>query len=94
MNKKVLCLSLLFSKTGLTTDILDFLLASKVVTQDEVKSLRLESDIPLALHIMLERLKSQDKLMLLDYEWKILPKEYVKLTLITEYAQKEFVYSP
>ncbi len=93
MNRKVLCLQTLLSKSVAHSEILNFLIESKTISVEEAQKLNLESDIPLALHVLLEKLKKADKLQLLDYEWQILPKERIVLLIVTEYDRREFVYN-
>ena len=95
MRKKIECLERLFKVLDCRVDILNALRADKVISDDDMQFLLNEIPATHASKIvsMLAQLQQKDKLQLVDYEWTILPKELIKLTLVTPSAKHEFTYS-
>jgi hypothetical protein len=42
---------------------------------------------------LLHELAQAEKIQLLSYEWTLLPKELLRLTIVTDSDKKEFTYS-
>lgn len=76
-----------------TDEMMQFLVNDKLLNDQEVQAIRNAVDQPRLILSTLEGLKKQDKLLLLDFEWLLLPVERLKLTLITEREKREFVYN-
>lgn len=95
MRKKVDCLNRLFDTLKCRIDLLDYLKEEKLITDDVAQNVLHENHTQHATRIasILEELAKTDKLQLVDYEWTILPKELVKLTLVSRNNKKEFIYS-
>jgi hypothetical protein len=74
-------------------EIINFLKEQKLINDFQVSAMTNDSDKAKYLHNLLETLKREDKLLLLDYEWTILPVERLKLTIVTERIQREFIYN-
>lgn len=95
MRKKIECLNRLFDLIKCRTDILQFLKEEKIISDDLMQSILHEHHTQHAPRIatLLDELASKDQLQLVDYEWAILPKEVVKLTLVSKSNKKDFSYS-
>ena len=95
MRKKVECLNRLFDTLKCRSDILDYLKEEKLISDDVAQGILHDNHTQHASKIasILEELARADKLQLVDYEWTILPKELVKLTLVSRNNKKEFAYS-
>jgi len=78
---------------GNIDEVVAFLLSERLLTEFQFSVLKQESDKAKYLCLHLEDLKKTEKLLLLDYEWVILPVERLKLTIVTERINKEFTYS-
>lgn len=74
-------------------ELLEFLLSEKLISIEEIKYIKHDSAPHKLIYEHLEKLKVSDKLLLLDYEWSLLPVERLKLTVITERNKREFAYN-
>lgn len=92
MLRKIEFLNRLFKLAACYDEMLDFFKNEKLISDFQLDSLKNDSDKAKYIVEMLENLKQHDKLLLLDYEWQILPIERLKLTVITERVSKEFGY--
>lgn len=95
MRKKIDMLNKLFDYLKCRNDILQFLKDEKIIDDNLMQNILHEHHTQHATRIagMLDELQRADKLQLVDYEWQILPKELVKLTLISKNSKKDFTYS-
>ena len=93
--KKIECLELLIKKLKCRTEFLQFLVGEKLITDDVMANTLHGQHFThsTAIFTILNDLQKSEKLQLVDYEWTILPKELIRLTLVTESARKEFTYS-
>ena len=74
-------------------EMINFLKEQRLINDFQVSAITNDSDKAKYLYNLLETLKKEDKLLLLDYEWSILPVERLKLTIVTERTQREFYYN-
>jgi hypothetical protein len=95
MRKKIEFLDRLFKLLKCRQEILEFLKAEKLITDDTMQLILHDhhQTHSTKVAVLLEELLQQDKLQLADYEWTLLPHELMKLTLVSQSARKEFVYS-
>lgn len=93
--KKIEFLDRMFKLLKCRQEILDFLKGEKLITDDVAQLILHDHHQTHSTKIvsLLEELQTKDDLQLVDYEWTILPKELMKLTLVSKSARKEFVYS-
>lgn len=93
--KKIEFLENLFKKLQCRVEILGFLRDEKIISDDVVAHILNDPHNTHSTQIfsLLEKLQKEDKLQLVDYEWAILPKELIKLTLVTHSTKREFTYS-
>ena len=92
---KIDFLNTLFKRLQCRMEILQFLKTENVINDDTVAHLINEPHNTHAQLIfsLLNELQKKEKVQLVDYEWTILPKEFLKLTLVTDNSKKEFTYS-
>jgi hypothetical protein len=90
---KVEFLKRLFLLGACQDDLINFLKTEKLINDFQLTAIFNESDKAKYLQNLLEELKRSDKLLLLDYEWSILPVERLKLTVVTERNSREFTYN-
>lgn len=83
------CLERLQALSNGVDDLLAFLVDEKIVSAEQFTSLVRSSTKYRELAVIL---KGSDKIQLLEYEWQILPTERVKITIVTEQAQKIVSY--
>ncbi len=95
MNQKVQFLSRLFTLLNCKIQLLEFLKDEKLINKEQIGALMVEHESYHAssIHAILSSLNKEDKLQLLDYEWVLLPKERLVLTIVTNNAKKQFEYS-
>ena len=95
MRKKIEFLNRLFDTIKCRNDVLQFLKEEKLIDDNLMQAVLHEHHTQHAPRIagMLDELQRADKLQLVDYEWQILPKELVKLTLVSKTSKKDFTYS-
>jgi hypothetical protein len=74
-------------------DIAIFLREEKLIDDNNLAELKNAVSRPKYLYLILEKLKEDDKLELLDYEWVVLPVERLKLSIVTKRVSKEFVFN-
>jgi hypothetical protein len=77
---------------GTQASIIEFLKEESLMTKGDSKAIISGPEISKALHTYLASLAGQNKVQLLSYEWSILPVELIKVTIITDRAQREFTY--
>lgn len=96
MNKtrqEIECIARLQQLGGNVDDILEFLVGENIILKDEARALRLNPEVSKAMQLLLSTLSKNGKFQLLEYEWNILPVERIKIHVITDRANKEFVYN-
>jgi len=74
-------------------DILSFLVSEKIITMDQIKTVKSSSDHAKQVQHMLQELKQNDKIQLLEYSWTVLPVERINILIITDRNQREFSYN-
>jgi hypothetical protein len=89
------CLNRLFDTIKCREEILQFLKDEHLISDDVMQHILHEHHTQHASKILtlLEDLKKKEALQMVDFEWKILPKEFIQLTLVAKTAKKEFTYS-
>ena len=90
---KVEFLRRLFALANCQDELINFLRTERLLSDFDVSAIANDSDKAKYVHNLLESLKQQDKLLLLDREWTILPVERLKLTIITERNTGEFKFN-
>lgn len=93
MKNEIACLKKLNDLTGQIDDILLFLKNEDLVNDVDIKTIRQSSDRPKEIATKLENLKNNKKIQLLEYNWQILPKEFIIINIITDSNRKEFSYN-
>lgn len=93
--KKIQCLDTLFDKLRCRVEIFEFLRDEKLIADDDMQRVLNEMHNTHATHLfnILETLQREDNVQLVDYEWTLLPKELIKLTIVTSNTKKEFTYT-
>jgi hypothetical protein len=84
----------LFKQLRCRSEILDFLVSQKFIDSIAAQRILIQNHSTHAITILglLNKLKEEDKLQLVDFEWTILPKLRMKLSLVGETDSKEWLF--
>jgi hypothetical protein len=95
MRRQVECLNRLFETRKCREEILQFLKDEHLINDDVMQNLLHEHHTQHASKMitLFDDLKKKEALQMVDFEWKILPKEFIQLTLVAKTAKKEITYS-
>lgn len=95
MRRKIDFLTRLFEVLQCRVDILQFLKDEKLINDDAMQTILHDQHQTHSTKIamLLEELLKEEKLQLVSYEWSILPKELLSLTIVATNAKKEFIHS-
>lgn len=91
--KEIECLARLQVTTQQLDQILFFLKQENLIDDNLIKSTRQSADHAKEIQLILRDLQVKQKLQLLEYEWTILPVENIKISIITDRNQAEFVFN-
>lgn len=89
---KVNCLDRMFKIAYNMGELVNFLYDEKLISVSDLEEVGKSPEKAKLVYLILEKLKSDGKLLLLDYEWTILPVERIKVSIVTEAIAKEFTY--
>ncbi len=94
MLKQIDCLNKIFGLLKCRNDILEFLVSEKLITSDKMHHILHSTPTTHATTIafLLKELQHEEKVQLVSYEWTVLPKEYINLTIVTNSSKKEWTY--
>lgn len=95
MRKKIEFLDRLFKVLHCRQQILEHLKLHKLIDDDQMQNILHDNHQTHSTRIagLLDELAQTEKIQLLSYEWTILPKELLCLTIVTDSDKKEFTYS-
>lgn len=95
MHREVECLMKLNNEIDCFLEMSDFLLAEKIIEPMKYNELThtIRRELPYALHYILTNAIKQDKLQLVDYYWKLLPKEKIRITIISTMTKRDFCWN-
>lgn len=93
MAKEIDCLTRLHTATGQLTDILLYLKQEGIINDNEIRSVHTSANHPKEVRLMLKNLQAAGKLQLLEYTWSVLPVENIRVFIVCDRSQKEFVYN-
>lgn len=91
-NRRIECISRLINKEESYYNIVTWLAEQKIITIEEAKGPTREREKAEFIYHSLKSGEVSEKLMLVDYEWTILPLEQIKITCVTDSEKKEFTY--
>lgn len=92
-NREIMCINRLQEKTHEIDMLISFLKDESLINDQTIIDIKNSSDRAKTIHEVLKTLHSQNKLQLLEYEWKLLPVEFIKLYIVTDRNQAEFVFN-
>ena len=93
MNSKIKCL-LEFEnkKSGVIQEILDFLVEDKLIKKSELVGVDTHLDRAIFIHCKFKKLLESEELELAEFEWSILPRHFIQITVLSAHRQVEFIY--
>ena len=91
-NKRIDCITRLITIDDLYSDMAMWLVNQKIVSIDEAQAPTRTQEKAEFLYHSFKKGVEMEKVVLLDYEWTILPLEQIKITLVTEREKKEFTH--
>lgn len=92
MKAKVECLKRFFEATGQDEAIKEFLIYEKLAKPSDFEGLRNKQEIAERFYILLREAEKKEEIILMYYEWQLLPKETIKITISTEREHREFFF--
>ena len=92
-NRKISCILRFMEKSeSFYSEILEFLIEERLMKKEERVGLDRPTERAKFLVDRLEFLLREEKVMLVDWEWNILPVERIRLLIVTDSLQKDFTY--
>jgi hypothetical protein len=91
INPKIQCIMRYIDKIGYQ-EIAEYLLANKLAVPTDVAAAIHLQERAEFLYFALKKAETDEKLLLLDFEWQILPLEQIKITIISIREEKQFTY--
>lgn len=91
-NKRLECIKRLLFLNNSYYEITDWLVANKLVTKENVIQCTRDQERAELILTSLKNGEQSEKLMLVTFEWQILPTEYIKIYIVTEQEQVSFIY--
>jgi hypothetical protein len=91
LNNRIECVKTLIHKNGYY-DLMEWLQENKILDREKWKtadSLQLKSELVVK---SLSAAEQDQRLLLLDYEWTILPLETIRIMCVTDKEKKEFTF--
>lgn len=92
-NKETNCLERLSALNGSIDGIAEFLFSEKLLSMDDLKSFKQSPFQAKEMQSILDSLRTNERIQLLEYEWTILPVERIKITVITDRNSQEFCWN-
>lgn len=92
MKREIDCIERLLDKNFSYPEICDWLLLNKLADSVDVENNVRTRERAEFVYSVLKQAQKDEKIMLLYFEWSLLPKETIKITCITETEEKFFTY--
>ncbi len=89
---KIQCIERYAALVGDYGDLVDFMLEEKIMHDSQIAEFKKETQKALYLWKLLAGERDK-KIMLLDFEWSLLPVERLKITIVTERTSKSFGFN-
>lgn len=91
-SKEIECLNRLDDLNGSIAEICIFLLEERVIDKDQLEKIRRSPMKGKDLNEILNDLKINQKIQMLEYQWQVLPVEVVTIMIVTDTMKREFSY--
>jgi hypothetical protein len=90
---KLAFLAAMEKQAGLFTELSTFLMEEKVATEKELREIFAKPIDFRAMGFYALIMRCETQMQMVDWEWTLLPAEYMKLTMVTRNGVKEFVWT-
>jgi hypothetical protein len=91
INPKIQCIMRYLDRIGYQ-EIAEYLLTSKFAVPTDVAAVIHIQERAEFIYYALKQAETDEKLLLLDFEWSILPLEQIKITCVSIREEKQFTY--
>lgn len=91
MNNKIKCIMRYLELYGYS-EIAEYLISNKMVEATDVASKNHTQERAELIYFALKDAEAKEKLLLLDFEWKILPLEQIKITCVSTREERHFTH--
>ena len=91
MNLEIDCIKRLL-KVNSASELIGFMIDEKIIKKDLYIDAHDDKAIATTTYLALQQALLEEKVMLADFEWVILPKELIKITIVTPDTHKEFSF--
>ena len=91
MNKRIECIKRLVDADRFY-EFTEWLIEHKIIKKEDTIGLDRNQEKAEFIYATLKRAEKEEQLILLDFEWSLLPLETIKIICVTELEKKEFTY--
>ena len=92
MIKKIECLKRFFEIAGQELELRAFLVGEKIAKESDFAELHRKQEVAEKYYLIMREAEKQEQIILLYYEWQLLAKESIKITISTERNHKELTH--
>ena len=98
MKREIECLVRLQQLTAGLDDMMGFLVEEEILDVTEVKKMRSEAFPASDFYRRIQEIRGskhnlKNSIQMMEYHWEVLPVERIKVTIVTDRTQREFVYN-
>lgn len=90
--KHVDCLTTLFDKTGQMDDFVDFLIKERIISNSTFATGERKIDRINIMYKEMIKAVDEEKILLLTFDWKLLPTHQIKVSILTKNGSRDFLY--
>jgi len=92
-NRKINCILRFMEKSdSIYSELMTFLVEERLMKIEEQVDIDRPAERAKFIVNKLDKLLKEEKIMLVDWEWNILPVERIRLLIVTDSMQKDFTY--
>lgn len=92
MKRNIDCVERLLTINHSYDEIVEWLTLNKFVDEVDLKGLTRDRERAEFIYGIFNKKKQEDEIILLYFEWTVLPKETIKITCVTKNEEKFFTY--
>lgn len=90
--REIDCLTEYFDKSDGLDTFLDYLFDEKIMKPTDIPVNVRHAEKIRIIHESLHKALDENKIILLDFHWQLLPIYQIKISIITHYGTKDFLY--
>jgi hypothetical protein len=92
LNNKIECIRRLIRLDN-HHELVQWMIDFKLLSRDSINAnIKSEQNMSELIYLTLKRASDSEQIILLDYEWTILPRESIKILIVTERESRSFTY--